>query len=176
MPWESFQPGMKLTAGRMLSISPVWTDWTPVWTTSSGANTPSFGSNSTITARWAQSATTIFWRLDIVFGSTANFGGGSGSDNWRISAPAPAAAVIGECGYGEIQKAAAPGGYTNSAGTRQPLRIRLTTTTTFEFEMSGGNINAVSTATGAGLIDAVTPWAWDSGAALRAWGQYEAAA
>lgn len=175
MPFEPFLPGMILNQARLASISPTWQDWTPVWTTSTGANTPSFG-NAVIIARYAQSALTVDWRLDIIFGSLTSFGGGGGSDNWRISAPVPAAAIANEAGSGEIQKAATPGGYTNSAGTRQPLRVRLTTVSTFEFEMSGGNINAVSTATGAGLIDAVTPWAWDSGAALRAWGTYEAAA
>ncbi|AQS70838.1 hypothetical protein B1H29_31635 [Streptomyces pactum] len=162
---------MIVSANRLASISPTWQDWTPVWTTS-GASTPTFG-DAAVSARWAQSATTVFFRLDIVFGSTTNFG--SGTDNWRISAPVSAAMTAGGCGAGEIQRNGAPSGYSSGAGTRQPIRVRLTTTGTFEFEMSGGNINAISTASGAGLIDASTPWTWDAGSSLRAWGTYEAA-
>ncbi|MFJ8146053.1 hypothetical protein ACIQ6R_13365 [Streptomyces sp. NPDC096048] len=106
--------------------------------------------------------------MDIVFGSTTTFG--SGTDNWRISTPVAAASTIGGCGSGEIQTA--PG----SPGTRQPIRVRLTTTQTFEFEMSGGNVSGADTSAGAGLIDASTPTAWVAGAALRFWGTYEAAA
>ncbi|MFJ6061592.1 hypothetical protein ACIQHU_00985 [Streptomyces tendae] len=165
MAYEPWQPGMIITAGRLASISPTWQDWTPAWTTS-GASTPSFG-NATVSARWAQSALTVYYRIDIVFGSTTNFGGGT--DNWRLSAPVTAAGTSGICGTGEIQNTAA-------ASSRQPIRVRLTTTTTFEFEMSGGNIAATSTSAGAGLIDAATPGAWVSGSSLRLWGTYEAAA
>ncbi|GHA95608.1 hypothetical protein GCM10010330_57230 [Streptomyces tendae] len=171
MPFEPWQPGMTVTASRLASISPTWQDWTPVWTTS-GASTPSFG-NAAITARWAQSALTIHYQVDIVFGSTTTFG--SGTDNWRLSTPVPAAATSNGCGSGEISRSGAPSGYGSGAGTRQPIRIRLTTTQTFEFEMSGGNINAISTVSGAGLIDASTPWSWDNGSSLRFWGSYEAA-
>ncbi|MFF0512419.1 hypothetical protein [Streptomyces sp. NPDC004250] len=172
MPYEPWQPGMLISQGRLASISPTWQDWTPVWTTS-GASTPSFG-NAVILARYAVAARTVYFEMDFIFGSTTTFG--SGTDNWRISTPVTAARTSNGCGSGEMQRSAAPGGYTNSPGTRQPLRVRLTTTGTFEFEMSGGNINAVNSSSGAGLIDASTPWTWDSGSTLRAWGSYEAAA
>lgn len=165
MPYEPWQPGMIISKSRLASISPTWQDWTPVWTTS-GASTPSFG-NASISARWAQSALTVFFRVDIAFGSTTTFG--SGTDNWRISTPVPAASTIGGCGDGEIQN-------TSSPGSRQPIRVRLTTTETFEFEMSGGNIFGADTSSGAGLIDASTPGAWTAGnSSLRFWGTYEAA-
>lgn len=165
MPYEPWQPGMIISQSRLASISPTWQDWTPVWTTS-GASTPSFG-NASVSARWAQSALTVFFRVDITFGSTTTFG--SGTDNWRISTPTPAASTIGGCGDGEIQN-------TSSPGSRQPIRVRLTTTQTFEFEMSGGNIFGADTSSGAGLIDASTPGAWAAGnSSLRFWGTYEAA-
>ncbi|MGX1116415.1 hypothetical protein RKD37_001778 [Streptomyces ambofaciens] len=165
MPFEPWQPGMTVTAGRLALISPTWQDWMPVWTTS-GASTPFFG-NAAITARWAQSALTIHYQVDIAFGSTTTFG--SGTDNWRLSTPVPAASTSNVCGSGEIQN-------TSSPGTRQPIRVRLTTVSTFEFEMSGGNIQATNTSTGAGLIDASTPGAWSAGNSwLRFWGSYEAA-
>jgi hypothetical protein len=166
MAYEPWQPGMTVTAGRLLSISPTWQEWTPIWSTS-GASTPSFG-NASVSARWAQSALTVHFRVDIVFGSTTNFG--SGTDNWRLSTPVPAASTIGGCGSGEIQNTA-----SGTPGARQPIRVRLTTTQTFEFEMSGGNIFGADTSSGAGLIDASTPGTWVSGSALRFWGTYEAA-
>ncbi|MFJ2392846.1 hypothetical protein ACIOTI_08870 [Streptomyces sp. NPDC087843] len=159
---------MAITAGRLGSISPTWGDWSPVWTTSTGANTPSFG-NAVISARFAQSALTVYWKLDIVFGNLTSFGGGSGSDNWRISAPVPAAAISGIVGQGE-------GHDVSVANTAGPLglRVRLTTATTFEFEVSTGRVDATAVTAG-GIIDAVSPWTWASSDALRAWGQYEAA-
>ncbi|WP_432132757.1 hypothetical protein [Streptomyces tendae] len=165
MAYEPWQPGMTATAGRLLSISPTWQEWTPVWTTT-GASTPNFG-NSTLSARWAQSALTVFFRVDIAFGSTTNFG--SGTDNWQMSAPVAAPTTSGVIGFGEIQN-------TSSPGSRQPIRIRLGTTQDFQFEMAGGNIAATSTTSGAGLIDASTPGAWAAGSAsIRFWGSYEAA-
>lgn len=175
MAYEPWQPGMILTQARLASISPTWRDWTPVWTTSTGNNTPSFG-NASVVARYAQSALTVFWRLEITFGTTTNFGGGTASDNWRLSAPVPAADLASVVGQGEVQRTTAPSGYTNSAGTRMGIRVRLATASAFDIEGSTGNVNAVSTASTSGLIDAVSPWVWESGSWLRAWGQYEAAA
>ncbi|MFE4548274.1 hypothetical protein [Streptomyces sp. NPDC056785] len=169
MPYEPWQPGMAITANRLFSISPVWGDWSPVWTTSTGANTPSLG-NAAVTARYAQSATTVYWKLEIVFGSSTSFGGGGGSDNWRFSMPVAAAAITQVIGYGEAQDTSVSG----SLG-RCPLRCRLTTTTTMELEVSGGRADGVAITSG-GLIDAVSPWAWANTDALRLWGQYETAA
>lgn len=174
MPFEPFQPGTRLTSGRMMSISPTWSDWVPVWTTSTGANTPSFG-NATIVARYAVSATTVFYRLEITFGTTTNFGGGGGSDNWRFSLPVTAAATQLIAGYGEIQDSATGG---SPSALRVPVRPRITTTTTLEIETSGGATGFAGgyAATATGLIDAVTPFTWASTDAIRVFGEYEAAA
>ena len=169
MAFEPLLPGMILNQARLASISPTWQDWTPVWTTSSGANTPSLG-NATVTARYAQSALTVFYRMTIVFGSSTSFGGGGSSDNWRFSCPVTAAAISDAVGSGEAHDVSV----ANTLG-RLGLRVRLTTTTTFELEVSSGRVDAVAVTSG-GLIDAVSPWTWANGDIVRIWGSYEAAA
>ncbi|MEU0332238.1 hypothetical protein [Streptomyces sp. NPDC006193] len=169
MAYEPWQPGMIITAGRLLSISPTWQDWTPVWTTSTGANLPAFN-NATVTARYAQSALTVYYRMEIVFGTTTAFGGGGASDNWRFSMPVPAAATSGIVGQGEAHDVSVA-----NTGGRLGIRPRLTSTTTIELEVSTGRVDAVAVTAG-GLIDAVTPWTWASGDVIRVWGNYEAAA
>lgn len=174
MPYEPWQPGMRITAGRLLSISPTWVDWVPVWTTSTGANTPSFG-NATITAKYAQSALTVWFRLEITFGTTTSFGGGGSSDNWRFSLPVGAAATQLIAGYGEAQDSATGG---TPSSLRIPLRPRITTATTMELETSGGATGFAGgyAATPNGLIDAVSPFTWANTDAIRIVGEYEAAA
>lgn len=168
MPFEPFLPGMILNQARMASISPTWQDWTAVWTTSTGNNSPSLG-NAVVTSRYAVSATTVFFNLNITFGTTTSFGGGTSSDNWRFSLPVTAAGVLLIAGYGELADSSA--GISSRMGTR----IRLTTTTTMEIEMASARIDAVAVS-GAGLIDAVSPWTWATGDTIRAFGEYEAAA
>ncbi|MYY08832.1 hypothetical protein GT204_07920 [Streptomyces sp. SID4919] len=165
MPYEPWQPGMRITADRLRSISPTWSSWTPVWTTSSGASTPSFG-NAVVTALFAQSAHVVWYRLEIGFGSTTNFGGGGSSDNWRVSLPVPAADLALISGMGEIQG--------SSGAERMPVRARIGTTTTLELELSGRNYNNTANAS-SGLVDATTPWTWATGYGIRLTGQYEAA-
>ncbi|MGW3847194.1 hypothetical protein [Streptomyces fagopyri] len=147
----------------------MWGDWVPVWTTSTGANTPAF-QNAVITARYAQSALTVYWKLEIVFGNLTTYGGGGGSDNWRFSMPVAAAAITQVIGYGEAQDTSVSGSLGRCA-----LRCRATTVTTMELEVSSGRADAVAITSG-GLIDAVSPWTWANTDALRLWGQYEAAA
>ncbi|WP_193512265.1 hypothetical protein [Streptomyces griseoloalbus] len=164
---------MIITANRLLSISPTWQDWTPVWTTSTGVNTPSFG-DASVTARWAQAARTVWFRLEIGFGAATNFGGGGSADNWRFSLPVTAAATQLIAGHAEAQDSATGG---TPSSVRVPLRARLTSTGTLELETTGGSTGFAGgyAATSVGLIDAVTPWTWASGDAIRVSGQYEAA-
>jgi hypothetical protein len=174
MAFEVWQPGMIMTEERLASISPTWQDWTPVWTTATGNNTPSVG-NATITARYAVAARTVYWRLEIAFGSTTNFGGGTAADNWRFSLPVTAAATQLIAGYGEAQDTATGG---TPSSLRIPLRPRLTTTTTLELETSGAATGFAGgyAATSVGLIDSATPFTWANGDFVRAFGNYEAAA
>lgn len=174
MPFEPWQPGMIITEERMASISPTWEDWTPVWSTSTGAATPSFG-NATILARYAQCAEIVYFRMEITFGSTTNFGGGGGSDNWRFSLPVTAAGTqLIAGGPGEAQDAATGG---TPSSNRVPLRPRLTSTTHLELETTGGATGYAGaySATPTGLIDAVTPFTWANGDSIRVNGSYEAA-
>lgn len=168
MPYEPWQPGMIVTQGRLASISATWQDWTPVWTTSTGANSPSFG-NTVMTTRYAVNATTVMFNINITFGSGTNFGGGGSGDNWRFSLPVTAANLTLMAGYGELSDSSV------GISSRMGARPRLTTTTTMEIEMAAGRLDG-GAISGAGLIDAVSPWTWASGDTLRAFGEYEAAA
>lgn len=169
-PWRA---GNRITAQKLDDMTPLWSSWTPAWTTSTGANTPSFG-NATITASYAQSADTVFFRLEITFGSSTSFGGGGAADNWRFSIPVTASATAAITGYGEAQDSATGG---SPSSLRVPLRPRLTTTTTLELETSGAATGFAGgyAATSVGLIDAVTPFTWASTDAIRVFGEYQAA-
>jgi hypothetical protein len=136
-------------------------------------NTPSFG-NASILARYAQSAESVYFRLEINFGSTTNFGGGGANDNWRFSLPVPAAATQLIAGSGEAQDTSTGG---SPSSNRVPLRARLTGPTTLELEVSGGATGFAGgyAATPTGLIDAVTPFTWANGDFIRVTGEYEAA-
>ena len=187
MAYEPWQPGMRITALRLASISPTWQDWTPAWTTNTGANSPSLG-NGTTACSYCQSGNIVFYHFEVVFGTTTSFGGGGTGDNWRFSAPVPAATTQIICGYGEIQRGntdaiGGSGLFSNTAGTRMGVRMRLTTASTFEVEMASGNISGVDIDAAAGLIDASTPaWGatapdpdWTPGSYIRAFGFYRSA-
>lgn len=174
MPFEVWQPGMIITEERIAAISPTWQDWVPAWSTSTGAATPSFG-NATVLARYAQAANIVYFRMEITFGTTTNFGGGGGSDNWRFSLPVTAAGAQLIAGDGEAQDSVTGG---TPPSVRVPLRARLTSTTTLELETSGGATGFAGgyAATPTGLIDAITPFTWANTDAIRIAGEYEAAA
>jgi hypothetical protein len=143
---------------------PAWQDWTPVWTTSSGLATPSFG-NATLTCRYTQIASTVHLNFAVVFGTTTNFGGGSGADNWRFTLPVPAAYLIQAIGFAELNA---------STDNRIVSRMRCTGSTFFELEISSGKPNATAVVS-TGLTDAISPWTWASGHAIRGTATYEAA-
>ena len=169
MPFEPFNPGIRLTSGRLMSISPTWQDWVPTWTTSTGNNTPAIG-NAVVDARYAVSARTVYYRLSITFGTTTNFGAApTQSDNWRFSLPVTAAAPTLMIGYGGIQDASA------GLSSRMPVRVRLEVATALSLEMAGARIDAAAP-TGPGLVDSVSPWTWANGDTLALFGEYEAAA
>lgn len=160
-----WQPGMRLTDDRLNSISPRYQDWTPTWATSTGAHTPTLG-NASVACRWARASDLIVANFEIIFGSTTNFNGGTTSDNWRFGLPTAAAATTQAIGVMELNY---------STGVRGVARCRLTTTTAFELELSAGRPDG-SPVTNNGLVDAQSPETWVSGAAIRGFLQYEAAA
>jgi hypothetical protein len=107
--------------------------------------------------------------FDITFGSSANFGGGTSTDNWQFSLPAqwPAAASTGFVGYGDMYQS------STSLGT---CRIKLNSTTVVGF---GILTTFVSGSLGGGIggdMDSVTPWTWASGNNFRGNFVYETAA
>jgi hypothetical protein len=169
----TWNAGARITAARLNEMLPVWSAWTPSWTTSTGSNTPSFG-NATVDCKYAQTGDVVLYEMEITFGSTTSFGGGTTADNWRFSIPVTASEAVLIAGMGEIQG--------SSASERYPVRARLTTTTTMEIELVGRAFNN-ETPNSNGLIDAATPFgasnsvstAWASGFIIRMHGHYQAA-
>ncbi|MFI1728177.1 hypothetical protein ACH40E_02840 [Streptomyces acidicola] len=169
-PWAA---GQRITAARLAAMTPLWSAWTPTWTTSTGVGTPSYG-NATVDCKYAQSGDTVFYEMEITFGTTTNFGGGGSNDNWRFSAPVTAAEPQLITGTGEIQG--------SSVAERYPIRARLDTTTTFQIELTGRSYNN-ETPNSSGLIDAATPFgtsnsistAWANGFRILLDGKYQAA-
>lgn len=168
MAMAAWTAGQRITADRLNDITPIWASWTPTWSTSSGSATPSFG-NATVTGTYCQTGNIVFFRLEITFGTTTNFGGGGTSDNWRFSIPVTANATTTIVGFGEGQDTS-----VGSSLGRVGLRARLTTTTTFELEVATGRPDATAITNG-GLVDAVSPWTWASTDIIRFFGQYDAA-
>ncbi|MEU9151668.1 hypothetical protein AB0D59_14175 [Streptomyces sp. NPDC048417] len=156
------------TAWTNYPVLPTWQDWTPAWTTASGTATPSYG-NAALSCRYLKSGTTVHLNFSIQFGSTTNFGSGATtSDNWRFALPVTAATVQPIVGFAEL-------GATNSA--RNVSRIYLATTGTFELGVSTGRVDATAIVNPYyGSVDALSPWTWVSGYAIRGTATYEAAA
>lgn len=161
-PWAA---GQRIQASQLAAMTPLWAAWTPTWSTSSGAATPSYG-NATVDCKYAQSADTVLFEMEITFGTTTNFGGGGSSDNWRFSLPVTAAETVLIAGMGEIQD--------GTATERWPIRARITTTSVFEVELSGRNYNNTANVS-SGLIDATTPFTWASTDRILLHGHYQAA-
>lgn len=161
-PWAA---GQRITATKLDDMTPLWAAWTPTWTTSTGSATPAYG-NATVDCKYAQSGDTVFFELEITFGSTTTFGGGTTADNWRFSLPVTAAETVLIAGMGEIQDGAST--------ERWPVRARISTTTAFEVELSGRNYNDTAN-NSSGLIDAVTPFTWANTDRILLHGHYQAA-
>lgn len=165
---EAPRAGMRITAGFLDSITPRWAAWTPTWTTSTGLATPSFG-NATLDCSYAQSGDVVFYRMDISFGSTTNFGGGTTTDNWRFSTPVTAQATALAVGAGEAGDASVAASLGRAA-----VVVTLSSTTTFSINVVSGRPDAVAL-TAAGLIDTVSPWTWATSDVIRVSGHYRAA-
>lgn len=164
MATTAWAAGQRITADRLNAITPIWQTWTPTWSTSTGNNTPDIG-NGTFNCAYARTGDTITANFDVIFGSTTDFNSGTGSDNWLFTLPVTAAGVFNSVGMVEL---------TQSGSARAAARIRLASTTTFEFEVSSGRVDA-SSITNNGLVDAISPWTWASGNAIRGVLIYEAA-
>lgn len=144
--------------------SGAWTSWTPTWTTSSGANTPSFG-NATVNCSYTKFGRTVFFRVNITFGSTTNFGAApTTSDNWWFSLPVAAAnngVIIGQWSGRPASSTSVMGSLsTTSSGTVMQLNI------------DTGSPNATAIAN-VGVVDSLSPFTWASGNSWSATGFYE---
>lgn len=140
-----------------------WNTFTPAWTTSTGVNTPSYG-NAVLDCKWKRRDRSIIVKYEIVFGTTTNFGGGGAGDNWRFSVPITGSDTHQVTGFFEMNQ---------STGRRCIARGRMTTTGVVELEVSSGAPDGV--AVGTGIADALTPWTWASGNAIRGMIEYEPA-
>ncbi|MDT0377222.1 hypothetical protein RM572_00330 [Streptomyces sp. DSM 42041] len=148
--------GQRLTVGLLQSLTPQAPQtWTPNWTTSTGSATPAFG-DSDVDGEYQVFGRLCIGRIDINFGSTTDFGGGTTSDNWRFSTPVTALRTNEDVGRGEAWEDSV------SNGARCGIRIRLTSVDTFELEVSSGRADGTAVAAN-GLVDAQTPWAWAVG-------------
>ncbi|MFE1046336.1 hypothetical protein ACFW5S_10945 [Streptomyces olivaceus] len=156
--------GQRITADRLNEMLPRWQSWTPTWTTSTGANTPSFG-NATLNCEYCRSGDLVLCQIQIVFGTTTNFGTTTGTDNWRFSLPVTAAATTNAAGHFAL---------TQSNDLRWYGRARLTTVSVFEIEMSSGRADG-NNSTQKGLIDSVSPETWASGHTVYGSLMYKAA-
>jgi hypothetical protein len=141
-----------------------WFTYTPAWTTSTGLNTPSYG-NAVQASKWIKHGRFVTVMFDIAFGSTTNFGGGGGSDNWRLGLPVPASSSSGTLGFLEL--------WDESASDAVFARARLGSTTTFELCMSVGFSGAKGI-----IVDSsgTQPWAWATNDCIRGVLTYESAA
>ncbi|MDX3235646.1 hypothetical protein PV392_08095 [Streptomyces sp. ME03-5709C] len=161
-PWAA---GSTITAGRLAAMLPIWGPWTPAWTTSTSAHLPTYG-DAVVDCKYAQTGDAVLFEMEITFGATTNFNGGTTSDNWRFSLPVPAAEAQLIAGMGEIQD--------GTSAERWPVRARLTSTTFMEVELSGRNYNNTA-GNSSGLIDAVTPFTWANTDRILLHGHYQAA-
>ncbi|MEU3281583.1 hypothetical protein [Streptomyces antibioticus] len=144
-----------------------WTTWTPTWTTTSGSATPSYG-NASVDCKYARIGRTIIFRLDIVFGSTTNFGTSpTTGDNWLFSLPVtPAAATNSTICTVALRQ-------SNTAALTARARIASTGTDVI-ISIAGGRVDATAV-TNTGDVDSLSPWTWANGNEIHAVGQYEAA-
>jgi len=134
---------------QLTSALGAWTSYTPSWSTITGANLPSFG-NAVLECRYVKIGKTVLGKMDIGFGSSTNFGGGGGADNYLFGLPTPALGTDDSIGFLELVK---------DNGTRSIGRARLASTSTFAVEISTGTPSA-SAINNVGEIDAISPWTW----------------
>lgn len=160
-----WQPGMRITAARLNAVSPQYQPWTPVWTTSTGVNVPSFG-NATLDCSYALTGGLVVANFNVAFGSTTTFTGATDSDNWRFSLPVPTSAA-GANVVGSFELA-------GSNANRIFSLARGASADAFELYISSGPPDGTAIAK-TGLVDALSPWTWESGDSIKGTLQYPAA-
>ncbi|MEU9405029.1 hypothetical protein AB0E08_04875 [Streptomyces sp. NPDC048281] len=141
------------------------TAWTPTWTTSTGLHSPSYG-NATIDCRYYKLGRLVNFWMNIVFGSTTNFGASATTgDNWQFTLPATSAMLTYPVASVTYEAGTSRGVTGNAVTTSDGLNLQL--------NVSSAAVNSV--ALQAGVVDSLSPWTWASGNRLNVVGQYEAA-
>jgi len=151
--WDTFQkvPGAS-------------TPWTPIWSTSTGSHSPSFG-NATIDCRYYKLGRLVTFWMNIVFGSTTNFGSGATtSDNWQFTLPVTSAMVNYPVANVMFEPGTSRGVAGNAITTGDGLNIQL--------QVGSGAVNG--TALNSGVVDSLSPWTWAATNKFHLVGQYEA--
>jgi hypothetical protein len=162
--------GQRASADRLSNMLHKMHDFTPDWNTTSGANFPDYG-NAVIDCRYSQSGDLVVAHYDITFGSTTNFGGGAGSDNYQFSLPvqarsAPVGGVVMQS-VGDFHI------YTVAAGAKLTCRARLFDTGNVIIEITNNRADSGAIAN-TGLVDAISPFVWASGSSVKGVIEYEA--
>lgn len=140
------------------------TSWTPTWTTSSGTHSPSYG-NATIDCRYFKLGRLVMFNMNIVFGTTTNFGSGATSaDNWQFSLPFTSAMTSYPVAGAWFEAGASRAVSGNAATTSDGLAL--------QFNIGSGAANGTSVSSG--VVDSLSPWTWASTNKLHVVGQYEA--
>lgn len=130
-----------------------WQSYAVAWT--AATTNPALG-NGTLAGAWCKIGRTVFWRVQLVMGSTTTYGSGA----WYFSLPTPAVAAAAVSGFPCANWSGTPAG-GRSTGT---ALIDSVTTRAF-LAISGGATAVASTA----------PAVWASGNTLYICGSYESA-
>lgn len=163
-----------LVAGGTLTASNfpsgAWSTWTPNWTTSTGLHLPSYG-NATVIATYTKIGRCLNFALSVQFGSTTVFGASATTnDNWLFSLPP---GLTASASFAGTQSIAGAGRATQSATLTAPIIVRIDSTgTNFSIESAGGSQDG-NALTNPGVLDALSPWTWASGAVIQVMGTLE---
>lgn len=158
----TWQPGMRITADRLNSMTPQWYPWTPFWGTTSQTNLSSYG-DAEINCIYSDTGRMCHFNFDITFGAGTVFS--TASDNWTFGLPVNTA----NPGDG-IGMAAYYVGNTTQATAGVAVSY---TSDTMILYIGSGNVN--NTAQPAGIVDAQSPFPWASGDRIICIGQYQIA-
>lgn len=168
---QQWAGGQRASADRLSNMLHKMVDFTPNWNTTSGTAFPSYG-NAVIDCRYGQSGDLIIAHYDITFGSTTNFGGGTGADNYMLSVPvraraAPVGGILAQA-IGDMFI------YTTAAGAKLTCRSRLIDTQNLLIEITNNRADSGAIAN-QGTVDAISPFVWASGSSMKGVIEYEAA-
>ena len=141
--------------------------WTPAWSTATGSAVPRYG-NATVSAFYFQLGKMVLYGIDILFGSTTNFGSSpTTADNWTFSLPVT-------CAFSGSGRTVGTAVFTRSNTEMMMGYAYPGTTTALQVNIATGRVDAVAPSTN-GAVDSLTPFTWANGDRLRISGFYPAA-